>query len=223
VASKALKPRFFATPAELRAWLVAHHESASELLVGFYKRGSRKPSITWPESVDEALCFGWIDGVRESLGAEAYTIRFTPRRPTSIWSAINVARVQALEKAGRLTAAGRSAFAARSEARTGVYSFERQTAAVLSPEQEKELRANAAASRFFDAQPPWYRRTATHWVISAKREETRERRLAQLIADSAHGLSIAPLRRPGAASVAKGKAKKKQQPTAKRTARKKQA
>jgi uncharacterized protein YdeI (YjbR/CyaY-like superfamily) len=197
VASRALKPKFFATPAEFRTWLGAHHASAPELLVGFYKRGSGKPSITWPESVEEALCFGWIDGVRKSLGEEAYTIRFTPRRPTSIWSAINVASVKRLEESGKMTAAGRTAFAARSEGRTGVYSFERSAAAVFSPEQERQLRANAAASRFFDAQPPWYRRTARHWVISAKREQTRQRRLATLIADSAAGRTIAPLTRPG--------------------------
>src|SRR5687767_15053038 len=121
------KPKFFATKAAFRAWLDAHHETATELLVGFYKRDSGKPSITWPESVDEALCFGWIDGVRRSLGALAYTIRFTPRRPTSNWSVINVARVRALAKLGRMRAAGLEAFAARTPERTGVYSLDRKS------------------------------------------------------------------------------------------------
>jgi uncharacterized protein YdeI (YjbR/CyaY-like superfamily) len=195
-----MKPTFFATPAELRAWLEEHHATETELLVGFYKRGSAKvasgrPSITWPESVDEALCFGWIDGVRRSLGEEAYTIRFTPRRTTSIWSAVNVKRVAALTEQGRMREAGRRAFAARKAAKTGIYSFERSEAAILSPIQEKKLRANRKAAAFFDAQAPWYRRTAIHWVISAKREETRERRLAQLIADSAAQRLIGPLAR----------------------------
>jgi uncharacterized protein YdeI (YjbR/CyaY-like superfamily) len=192
-----MKPRFFETPERFREWLAEHHATHTELLVGFYKRGSGRPSITWPESVDEALCYGWIDGVRRSLSDEAYTIRFTPRRPTSIWSAINVARVAALEQLGRMTPAGARAFSARTPARTGVYSFERAEAARLSPEQERALRGHAAAAAFFDAQPPWYRRTAIHWVISAKREETRARRLAQLIADSAEQRTIGPLTRPG--------------------------
>jgi len=191
-----MKPRFFASPRELRAWFQEHHGTAAELHVGFYKKATGKPSITWPESVDEALCFGWIDGVRRSLGAEAYTIRFTPRRLTSIWSAINVDRVNKLDAEGKMTEAGRRAFAARTSERTGVYSFERNQAAELEPDQERLLRANARAAEFFDAQPPWYRRTATHWVISAKRAETRARRLDQLIASSAAGRTIAPLTRP---------------------------
>jgi uncharacterized protein YdeI (YjbR/CyaY-like superfamily) len=198
-----MKPTFFATPAEFRAWLEANHQSAKELLVGFYKRGSGKPSISWPESVDEALCFGWIDGVRKSIDEDAYTIRFTPRKPTSIWSAINVAKVAALETLGRMTPAGRRAFAARTPERTGVYSFELEAAAVLGPDEEQRLRANAKAAAFFDAQPPGYRRTSIHWVISAKRDETRRRRLDQLIADSAKGRVIAPLaRRPKSTSAA---------------------
>ena len=192
------KPTFFATPVLFRAWLERHHASQTELLVGFYKRDSGKPSITWPESVDEALCFGWIDGVRRSLGTEAYTIRFTPRRPTSIWSAINVDKIAELTKNGKMHEAGLRAFAARTAAKTGMYSFERKEAAKLTSSQEKILRANRNAAAFFDAQPPWYRRAAIHWVISAKREETRERRLAQLIADSAAGRTIGPLTRPAA-------------------------
>jgi uncharacterized protein YdeI (YjbR/CyaY-like superfamily) len=191
------KPTFFATPAAFRAWLERHHETAKELLVGFYKTNSGKPSITWPQSVDEALCFGWIDGVRKSLGPDAYTIRFTPRKPKSIWSAINVDKVAQLKKLGKMRPAGLRAFAHRTAERTGVYSFERHRAAKLTPAQESALRANRKAAAFFDAQAPWYRRTVTHWVISAKREETRQRRLKLLIADSAAGRTIGPLTRPG--------------------------
>jgi uncharacterized protein YdeI (YjbR/CyaY-like superfamily) len=191
-----MKPKFFATPALFRAWLKAHHATHKELLVGFYKKGSRKPSITWPESVDEALCFGWIDGVRRSLGDEAYSIRFTPRRSKSIWSAINVARVRELKKRRRMTPAGLLAFEARTPERTGVYSFERKTAAKLLPREEKNLRANEKAKAFFDSQPPWYRRVVLHWVTSAKRVETRERRLAELIEHSGRGRTVPPLTRP---------------------------
>jgi uncharacterized protein YdeI (YjbR/CyaY-like superfamily) len=192
-----MKPTFFETPDMFRAWLEANHATETELLVGFFKRGSGRPSITWPESVDEALCYGWIDGIRRSLSEDAYTIRFTPRKPTSIWSAINVARVAELSALGRMRPAGLVAFSKRTEDKTGIYSFERNRAARLSPAQEKALRANRKAAAFFDAQPPWYRRTAIHWIVSAKREETRLRRLAQLIADSAAGRTIRPLTRPG--------------------------
>jgi uncharacterized protein YdeI (YjbR/CyaY-like superfamily) len=192
-----LSPRFFSTPAAFRAWLQAHHQTEKELLVGFHKRGSGKPSITWHESVDEALCFGWIDGVRRSLGDDAYTIRFTPRRPGSIWSVNNVRKVAQQKKLGRMAAAGLRAFAARTPERTGVYSFERAQAASLTPAQERALRANRKAAAFFDAQAPWYRRAALHWVVSAKREETRDKRLEQLIAHSAAGRTVPPLTRPG--------------------------
>jgi uncharacterized protein YdeI (YjbR/CyaY-like superfamily) len=193
-----MKPTFFATPTKFRAWLEKNHAKKTELLVGFYKKGSGKPSITWPESVDEALCFGWIDGVRRSLGDEAYCIRFTPRKPTSIWSAINVARVLELEKLGKMTPAGQRAFAARTPERTGVYSFERSAAAKLAPDEERKLRANAKASAFFYEQAPWYQRAAIHWIVSPKRAETRGRRLDALIADSARGRTVPPLTRPGA-------------------------
>jgi len=192
-----MRPRFFATPDEWRAWLEEHHATEDELLVGFHKRGSGRPSLTWPESVDEALCFGWIDGVRRSLGETSYTIRFTPRRPTSIWSDVNVARVKDLERRGRLRPAGRRAFAARRAEKTGVYAFEQEEPARLSKEQEAALRANRKAAAFFDAQPPWYRRTATHWIVRAKRRETRERRLARLIEDSAAGRTLGYLTRSG--------------------------
>lgn len=198
------RPRFFATPEDFRRWLADHHDTATELIVGFYKKGSGKPSITWPESVDEALSFGWIDGVRRSISEEAYCIRFTPRKTSSIWSAVNVARVAALEELGRMTEAGRRAFAAREAARTGVYSHERDAPPRLSPADETRFRGHAAAAEFFDAQPPWYRRTALHWVISAKREETRQRRLDQLIVDSAAGRWIGPAAAGGKQPARKG-------------------
>jgi uncharacterized protein YdeI (YjbR/CyaY-like superfamily) len=190
-----MEPTFFATPAEFRAWLEEHHASESEVHVGFYKRGTGRPSMTWDESVDEALCFGWIDGVRHSLGEESYTIRFTPRKPGSIWSALNVARVGKLEERRRMTPAGRRAFAARTPERTGVYAFEQEAEAVFTPEEQSRLRADAEASAWFAAQAPSYRRAATHWVVSAKRDETRERRLAQLISHSAQGRTVPPLTR----------------------------
>jgi uncharacterized protein YdeI (YjbR/CyaY-like superfamily) len=188
-----MKPRFFATPGSFRAWLEEHHATKTELVVGFRKRATGKASITWPESVDEALCFGWIDGVRRSIDSDSYTIRFTPRRANSIWSANNVARVGELTKTGRMARAGLDAFALRTPERTGVYSFERNAAAVLAAEDEAKLRANARAARYFDAQAPWYRRAAIHWVISAKLPDTQQRRLAQLIADSAAGRTVPPL------------------------------
>jgi uncharacterized protein YdeI (YjbR/CyaY-like superfamily) len=192
-----VKAVYFATPADFGKWLGRKHATETELLVGFYKKGSGKPSMTWPQSVDEALCFGWIDGVRHSLGETSYTIRFTPRRPTSIWSAVNVARVAELTRLGRMRPAGVKAFAARTPERTGIYSFERLAAANLTPAQERTLRANPRAAAFFEAQPPGYRKTAIHWVVSAKRPETRQRRLELLIIDSAAGRRIGPLRRPG--------------------------
>lgn len=191
------KPRFFATPSKLRAWFEANHEKKTELVVGFYRKGSGQPSITWPEAVDEALCFGWIDGVRRSLGDEAYAIRFTPRKPTSLWSNANVRRVASLTRLGRMTPAGLRAFAARKDAKTGIYSFERKRPAKLSPEQDEALRANPKAAAFFDAQAPWYRRTAIHWIASAKREATKARRLAQLIADSAAQRRLEGFTSPG--------------------------
>jgi uncharacterized protein YdeI (YjbR/CyaY-like superfamily) len=194
--ASAKAPKYFRTPAAFRAWLEAHHDSELELLVGFYKRGSDKPSMSWPESVDEALCFGWIDGVRRSLGADAYTIRFTRRKPTGIWSLINVANVARLTELGKMRPAGVRAFAARTEKKTGVYAFERSEAAQLTAAEERALRKDRKAAAFFDAQAPWYQRNTLHWVVSAKRPETRARRLAELIADSAAGKRIARLSRP---------------------------
>ena len=187
-------PTFYATPAEWRAWLHAHHADEREHWVGFYKRGSGRPSITWPEAVDQALCFGWIDGVRKSVDGERYMIRFTPRKRGSRWSTVNVARVRELTAAGLMRPAGVAAFEARTE--VGTYSYEERDAAAFDQERERRLRENAAAWAYFRAQPPWYRRTATHWVMSAKREETRDRRLARLIEDSAQGRPIGPLARP---------------------------
>jgi uncharacterized protein YdeI (YjbR/CyaY-like superfamily) len=187
---------FFPTPADFRAWLEQHHDSESELLVGYYRKGSGKPSITWPESVDEALCFGWIDGIRRRIDDESYSIRFTPRKPSSTWSSVNIGRVAELTKEGRMRPAGLAAFERRSDARSGIYSYERRKAARFEPEQEAEFRSDEAAWRFFESQPPGYRRTATHWVVSAKREETRRKRLATLIEDSRSGRRLRHLTRP---------------------------
>jgi uncharacterized protein YdeI (YjbR/CyaY-like superfamily) len=189
-------PTFFEDPAAFRAWLVEHHEHERELWVGFHRRDSGRASITWPEAVDQALCFGWIDGVRKRVDDESYTIRFTPRRPSSRWSAVNVARVGELERLGLMRPAGRRAFAARRADRTGTYSYEQRREAALPDDYEQRLRANAAAWAHFSAQAPWYRRAAVHWVMEAKRQETRERRMAQLIERSAKGEPIGPLRRP---------------------------
>jgi uncharacterized protein YdeI (YjbR/CyaY-like superfamily) len=188
------RPLFFETAEEFRAWLFENHDSARELWVGFHKRASGRPSLTWPASVDEALSFGWIDGVRKSVGAEAYTIRFTPRKRGSIWSNVNIAKAEELIRAGRMHAAGLRAFGARDPKKSGVYSFEREEAR-LTPREVKEFRGNASAWQFFEAQPPSYRRTAIFWVTNAKRPETRQRRLGVLIADSAAGVRIGPLRR----------------------------
>ena len=165
------------------------------MYVGYYKTHTGKRGMTWSEAVDQALCFGWIDGRANGIDEHRYMQRFTPRRPGSNWSKINVEKVARLEEAGLMRPAGRAAFERRSDDRTGVYSFERGDA-TLPPEYEERLRANPAAAEYFDARPPWYRRAATHWVTSAKREGTRLRRLAQLIEDSAAGLDVKPLRRP---------------------------
>jgi uncharacterized protein YdeI (YjbR/CyaY-like superfamily) len=184
-----VKPTFFKTPADFRSWLEKHHARADELLVGFYKRESGKPSITWPESVDEALCFGWIDGIRRRIDDIRYSIRFTPRRRGSIWSSVNTKRVAELTKEKRMRPAGVKAFAARDPKKTGIYSFERETA-TLPAEFAKVFRANTKAWKFWEAQPPGYRRLAAYFVTSAKQDETRRRRLDLLIRDSAKGLRL---------------------------------
>jgi uncharacterized protein YdeI (YjbR/CyaY-like superfamily) len=191
-----MQPTFFATPADFRQWLQEHHHTERELLMGFYKKGSGRPSITWPESVVEALCFGWIDGVRRSVDDESYTIRFTPRKRGSIWSAVNMRLVEELIRDGRMQPAGLAAWQARDPAKSAIYSFEQKEAARLAPEMEARFRENAQAWKFWEAQPPGYRKTATHYVVSAKREDTRARRLQTLIDDSAAGLRIGVLRRP---------------------------
>jgi uncharacterized protein YdeI (YjbR/CyaY-like superfamily) len=192
-----MEPVFFATPDEFRAWLEQHHGSEPELLVGFYKKGTGLPSMTWSDAVDQALCFGWIDGQSKSIDELSYRIRFTPRRRGSIWSKVNIAKVARLSEQGLMRPAGVAAFEQRREDRSGVYSFERDDEARLEPDQEERFRANEAAWEFFQRQPPWYRRTAIHLVVSAKRPETRERRLATLIEDSAAGRTLKQLTRPG--------------------------
>jgi len=191
-----MKPHFFATPADFRNWLAKNHSSASELLVGFYKKDSGKPSITWPESVDQALCFGWIDGVRRRIDDVSYSIRFTPRKKSSTWSAINIARVAALTKRGLMQPPGLRAFEQRREEKSAIYSYE-NAVRTLDAAADKKFRANRKAWTFFNAQPPGYRRVAIYWVTSAKREETRARRLATLIDDSEKGrrLSIVTLKK----------------------------
>lgn len=182
------QPTFFAAPEDFRAWLEANHATAAELLVGLWKVGSGKPSMTWNESVDEALSFGWIDGVRRSLGEEAYTIRFTPRRRGSIWSAKNIRRFHELKSEGRIRPAGEAAFA-DPKAKTGQYAFERPLAE-LAPDETAAFQAEPAAWAAFNAFPPSYRKVALNWVVSAKRPETRARRLKILIEDSAQGRKI---------------------------------
>ena len=192
-----MQPRYFASPAEFRAWLRANHGTETELLVGFHKKASGVQSITWPESVDEALCFGWIDGVRRTVDDERYTIRFTPRKQGSNWSTVNVKKVGLLTKQGRMQPAGLRAYEARSPARTGVYSFEQHGEPTFTSDQERRFSADAEAWAFFAATPPSYRRAATWWVISAKQEATRDRRLGQLMEDSRAGRRIKQLTRPG--------------------------
>lgn len=177
---------FFASPDELRAWLEEHAESAAELWVGFYKTATGRPSITWPQAVDEALCAGWIDGVRKRIDDSAYAIRFTPRKPGSIWSQVNIRRVEELTALGRVRPAGHEAFAARDGEKTRRYSYENARRA-LDPAYEATFRANAAAWTFFAAQAPSYRKVTSFWVMSGQREATRQKRLATLIADSAAG------------------------------------
>lgn len=182
-----MKPAFFRTAAEFRLWLERHHATATELFVGFYKKASGRGGLTYQDAVFEALCFGWIDGVMKSLDAISYQHRFTPRRPGSTWSDANVAHVDRLTREGRMAPAGLAAFAARTAAKTGSYSFERGAARELPPELARKFRAHAAAWKFFSAQPPGYRRQITHWIATAKQAATRERRLECTIAASAKG------------------------------------
>jgi uncharacterized protein YdeI (YjbR/CyaY-like superfamily) len=189
-----MKPVFFADREAFRAWLEEHHATAKELWMGMYRKGSGRPSITWPEAVDEALCFGWIDGVRQRIDDESYMNRFTPRRPNSNWSAVNVRRVQELTRQRRMRAAGLKAFRERRDDKTATYSYEQRHQAKLDPAQERRFRSRKKAWAWFKTQPNGYRTTAVYWVMSAKRPETRERRLDTLIEDSAKGLRVPPLR-----------------------------
>jgi uncharacterized protein YdeI (YjbR/CyaY-like superfamily) len=171
---------YFKTPADLRKWFKANHLKAEELWVGFYKRGSGQASITWPESVDEALCVGWIDGIRKSIDADRYVIRFTPRRRGSIWSAVNIKRMTVLAADERVLPAGGKAFAARRENRSGVYAYEQRREQLEEP-YATLLKKRKQASAFFDAQPPGYRKVIGWYIVSAKKEETRMARLKIVI------------------------------------------
>lgn len=185
-----MEPIFFRSAAEFRRWLEKHHETERELVIGFYKKSSGKTGLGYKEAVDEALCFGWIDGVVRRIDDERHQQRYTPRKPGSIWSLINVANVERLIAAGRMQPAGLAAFAARREDRTGIYSFEAEQPAVFPPELAQVFRANRKAWAFFNAQAPGYRQKMTHWVARGKQAATRERRLDRLIAASAAGKQL---------------------------------
>ncbi len=189
-----MEPTFFATPDDFRRWLEAHHDTETELVVGFYKKGSGRPSITWPESVAEALCFGWIDGIRRSIDEESYSIRFTPRKRGSTWSKINIEMAEEFIATGRMRPAGLEAFERRDPEKSG-YSIREREEIKLGPELEALFRDQADAWAFFQEQPPGYRKTAIFYVMSAKRENTRLRRLQTLIEASAAGGRIGLLRR----------------------------
>ncbi|MDH5235522.1 MAG: YdeI/OmpD-associated family protein [Gemmatimonadota bacterium] len=186
----ATEPVFFESPATFRQWLATHHETAKDLLVGFHKRSTGKPSMTWAESVDEALSFGWIDGVRRRVDEERYSIRFSPRRKGSVWSAVNIKRVRALIAGGRMRPAGLAAFERRDEKKSAVYSYEQVKRATLTAAQRERFRATPAAWTFFQAQPPSYRQRGTYWVTSAKLDATRDARLTKLIDASAAGRQL---------------------------------
>ena len=188
-------PIFFAKPSELHVWLEKNDDKASEIWVGFHKKSSGQPSITWPESVDEAICFGWIDGVRRSVSDTSYAIRFTRRTARSIWSAVNIRRAKELISVGRMQPAGIKAFEQRSDERSAIYSYEQRQSTKLSGAFEKQFRSNKNAWKFFRAQAPWYQRVAAFWVVSAKKDDTRLKRLAKLIEDSENGRTIPPLTR----------------------------
>jgi uncharacterized protein YdeI (YjbR/CyaY-like superfamily) len=188
-----VKPIYFSSPQDFYDWLEENHDTADEVYVGFFKQHTGKRAMSWSEAVDQALCFGWIDTRTNSIDEDRYMQRFTPRKPGSNWSKINVEKVAKLKAAGLMRPAGLAAFERRSDDKTGVYSFENQ--AELTPEYDAKLRSNKAAAEYFESRPPWYRRTAIHLVMSAKREETRLRRLTQLIEDSAAGRDIKQLRR----------------------------
>ncbi|GAB4040293.1 YdeI/OmpD-associated family protein [Spirosoma gilvum] len=184
-----MTPTFFPTQADFRTWLVENHDKQNELLVGFYKVGSGKPSMTWSESVDQALCFGWIDGIRKSYDADSYTIRFTPRKPTSIWSDINIQKVEDLTRQGLMHPAGVAAYAKRQEHKSKIYAYEQKEVS-FSEEFEQTFRANETAWTFFQKQAPSYRKLVTNWVMTAKQPTTRQSRLDKLITFSADGKRV---------------------------------
>ena len=184
-----MNAKFFKTPSAFRKWLEANHATSKELWVGFCKKTSGKPSITWPESVEEALSFGWIDGIRKRIDDVSYVIRFTPRRPGSIWSAVNMRIAQRLINEKRMQPAGLKAFAARREYRSGIYSYEQRSPELVETYADK-LKRNKAAWAFFQAQPPSYRKMINWWIVSAKQEETRTKRLNKLIDASTKGLRL---------------------------------
>ncbi len=187
---RANSPVFFAKSDDFRRWLEKHHQTTTEQWVGFHRKSSGRASITWPEAVDEALCFGWIDGLRKTIDAESYKIRFTPRRPNSIWSAINIARMKELIREGRVRTAGMTAFQKGTPAKSRVYSYENRKAAILGSAATNLFRAENAAWTFFQRQPQSYRQTAIWWVVSAKRPQTQETRLQRLIASSKAGCRL---------------------------------
>jgi uncharacterized protein YdeI (YjbR/CyaY-like superfamily) len=189
--------QFFTSPEAFRAWLAANHETASEVWVGYHRKATGRPSLTWAQSVDQALCFGWIDGIRKALDDTTFTIRFTPRRKTSIWSAVNLKRVPELIEAGLMTPAGVRAHEGRDRRKDAIYSYENRPQA-LAPEYEAEFAADEGAWAWFAAQAQGYRRAATFWVMSAKQEATRRRRLAQLIEAAAAARRVGALIPPGA-------------------------
>lgn len=191
---KPTRVKHFESPGEFRKWLEAHHAKRDELWVGFWKKWTGRPSLTWQESVDEALCFGWIDGIRKRINEESYTIRFTPRRIDSIWSHRNVNRYLQLETEGRIEPPGAHAFNQRTAEKTGMYSFEQEEGVSLSKEYLQRLKSDAQAWADWNERPPGYRKQVAHWVMSAKRESTRERRLTALIEDCAAGRKVKPLR-----------------------------
>ena len=178
----AAAPTYFATPLDFRKWLQENHEQTIELLVGFHKVGSGKPSITWPQSVDEALCFGWIDGVRKSIDKDNYCIRFTPRKPNSIWSAVNIKKIEELTQKGLMQPAGLASFGLRKEEKSKIYAYEKAEVA-FSDNFEAQFRTNQKAWLFFESLAPSYRKVSVHWVMSAKQEATQTKRLNELIAD----------------------------------------
>lgn len=191
-----MKPKFFKKPLDFNKWLAQNHDKKEELIVGYYKVGTGKPSITWPESVQEALCYGWIDGIRKKYDEDSYTIRFTPRRPKSIWSAVNIAYVKQLIKDKRMQPAGLAAFKRRTDNNSSIYSFEQNPEDIkLSKEFEQQFRKNKKGWTYFEKAAPSYRKGAIWWVMSAKREETMQKRLSELIKDSETGLKVKHLRR----------------------------